>query len=192
MPWQKSHRPLNIYPTGMIYNRDSHTHLRENAMPSFDIVSRTEIAEVDNAIQGAMREIGTRFDFKGSSCSIERTDETLLIKADDDMKLRQVQELLRGYMAKRKIDVGALDFQKPENAGKNTLRQTVAIKQGVERELAQKIVKTIKGTKMKVQVAIQGDEVRVSGKKRDDLQAAIDLIKDSKIGQPLQYVNFRD
>lgn len=161
-------------------------------MPSFDIVSRTEIPEVDNAIQGAMREIGTRFDFKGSSCSIERTDQTLTIKADDEMKLRQVQELLRGYMGKRKVEVGAFDFQKPEQAFGNSIRQTVVIKQGVERELAQKIVKTIKGMKAKVQVAIQGDELRVSGKKRDDLQAAIEIIKDSKISHPLQYVNFRD
>ena len=161
-------------------------------MPSFDIVSRTEIPEVDNAVQGAMREIGTRYDFKGSMCAVERKDETLEIKADDELKLRQVQELLKGHLAKRKVDVGALDFQKPEAAFGNSLRQTVVIRQGVERELAQKIVKTIKGAKMKVQVAIQGDELRVTGKKRDDLQAAMALVKDSKIGQPLQYVNFRD
>jgi uncharacterized protein YajQ (UPF0234 family) len=161
-------------------------------MPSFDIVSRTEIPEVDNAIQGAMREIGTRFDFKGSKCNIERTDETLMLTADDDMKLRQVQEMLRGYLAKRKVDAGAFDFGKSETASGNTVRQTVTIKQGVDREIAQKIVKAIKGAKMKTQVAIQGDEVRVSGKKRDDLQDAIALIKDLKIKQPLQYVNFRD
>ena len=161
-------------------------------MPSFDIVSRTNIPEVDNAIQGAMREIGTRYDFKGSSCSIERNDETIQIRADDEMKLKQVQELLRGYMAKRKVDVGSLDFQKPEAAFGNSIRQTVAIKQGIERDLAQQIVKMVKGAKMKAQVAIQGDELRVSGKKRDDLQAVIALVKDSKITQPLQYVNFRD
>ena len=161
-------------------------------MPSFDIVSRTEIPEVDNAIQGAMREIGTRFDFKGSKCTIERTDESLLLTADDDLKLRQVQELLRGYLAKRKVEAGAFDFGKPEMASGNTVRQTVKIKQGVEREIAQKIVKAIKGAKMKTQVAIQGDELRVTGKKRDDLQDAIALIKDLKIEQPLQYVNFRD
>lgn len=161
-------------------------------MPSFDIVSRTEIPEVDNAVQGAMREIGTRYDFKGSMCAVERKDETLEIKADDELKLRQVQELLKGHLAKRKVDVGALDFQKPEAAFGNSLRQTVVIRQGVERELAQKIVKTIKGAKMKVQVAIQGDELRVTGKKRDDLQAAIAEIKGMKIDQPLQYVNFRD
>jgi uncharacterized protein YajQ (UPF0234 family) len=162
------------------------------SMPSFDIVSRTELSEVDNAIQGAMREIGTRFDFKGSQCSLERTDESILILADDDLKLRQVQELLRGYLARRKVEVGAFDFQKVENASGNTVRQIVLIKQGVERELAQKIVKVVKATKLKAQIAIQGSEVRVSGKKRDDLQAVIALIKEQEIQQPLQYVNFRD
>ena len=161
-------------------------------MPSFDIVSRTEIAEVDNAIQGAMREIGTRYDFKGASCSIERKDQTLTILADDELKLKQVQELLRGHLARRKVDAGALDFAKPEKAFGNSLRQTVAVRQGVERELAQKIVKLMKGSKLKVQVAIQGDELRVTGKKRDDLQAAIALVRESNIDQPLQYVNFRD
>lgn len=161
-------------------------------MPSFDIVSRTEIPEVDNAIQGAMREIGTRFDFKGSKCKIERTDDTLQIIADDDMKLRQVQELLRGYLAKRKVDAGAFDFAKPEAASGNTVRQTVTIKQGIEREVAQKIVKAIKSSKLKTQVAIQGDELRVSGKKRDELQNAIELVKGLKLKQPLQYINFRD
>ena len=106
--------------------------------------------------------------------------------------MKQVQELLRGYMAKRKVDVGALDFQKPEKAFGGSLRQPVNIKQGVERELAQKIVKMIKGMKAKVQVSVQGDELRVTGKKRDDLQAVISLIEDNKISQPLQFVNFRD
>lgn len=161
-------------------------------MPSFDVVSRTDIAEVDNAINGAMREIGTRYDFKGSKCTIERADETLTLRADDDMKLKQMQELLRGYLARRQVDTGALDFQKPEMAAGNTMRQTVVIKQGIERELAQKIVKSIKGSKLKVQVAVQGDELRVSGKKRDDLQAAITEIKGLGLAQPLQYVNFRD
>jgi len=139
-----------------------------------------------------MREIGTRFDFKGSVSSIERNDETLLIKADDELKLKQVQELLRVHLAKRKVDAAALDFQKPEKAMGDSLRQTVLIKQGVERELAQKITKMIKSSKAKVQIAIQGDELRVTGKKRDDLQGAIALIKEAKLSQPLQYVNFRD
>ena len=161
-------------------------------MPSFDIVSKTDLPEVDNALQGARREIETRYDFKGSNCSIERSDETLVINADDDFKLKQVQELLRGHMAKRKVDTRAFDFQKPEKASGNSLRQTVVIKQGIDRELAQKIVKAIKAAKLKVQMAIQGDELRVSGKKRDDLQDAIALVKDQKIDHPLQYVNFRD
>jgi hypothetical protein len=148
--------------------------------------------EVDNAIQGAMREIGTRYDFKGSTSSIERTDEVILIAAEDELKLKQVQELLRGHMAKRKVDVGSLDFQEPQKASGRSLRQRVLVKQGIDRDLGQKIVKMIKGSKLKVQVAIQGDELRVSGKKRDDLQDAIALIKGSEIGQPLQYVNFRD
>jgi uncharacterized protein YajQ (UPF0234 family) len=161
-------------------------------MPSFDIVSRTDLAEVDNAVQGAAREIATRYDFKGSNCSFERKDETVTLRADDDYKLKQMQELLRGYMARRKVEVGALEFGTPEKASGDTLRQVVTVKQGIERELAQRIVKEIKGAKTKVQAAIQGDELRVSGKKRDDLQKTIDLIKGLKIDQPLQYVNFRD
>jgi hypothetical protein len=161
-------------------------------MPSFDIVSRTDMQEVGNAVDGAMREIGTRFDFKGSACSIELTGEALLLKADDALKLKQVQELLRGYLARRKVDAGAFEFADPEKASGNSLRQTVAVKQGVERDIAQRIVKEIKTAKLKVQVAIQGDELRVPGKKRDDLQDAIAAIKALGITQPLQYVNFRD
>ena len=161
-------------------------------MPSFDVVSRTEVPEVDNAIQGAMREIGTRYDFKGSQCSVERTDETLLLKADDDLKLKQVQEVLNVHLTRRKVDVGAFDLGKPEMASGNTVRQTVTIKQGVEREAAQKIVKAVKASKLKVQVAIQGDELRVSGKKRDDLTATIQVIKELDLSLPLQYLNFRD
>ena len=108
------------------------------------------------------------------------------------MKLRQVQELLRGYFARRKVEVGAFDFQKAESATGNSVRQTVLIKQGIERELAQKIVKAVKASKVKAQIAIQGTELRVSGKKRDDLQAVIALIKGQGNEQPLQYVNFRD
>ena len=161
-------------------------------MPSFDIVSRTDLPEVDNALRGAQREIATRYDFKGSKCSIERTEAALVILADDDFKLTQIQELLRAHLAKRKVDSGAFDFAKAEKASGNMLRQAVTIKQGVDRELAQKIVAAIKGAKLKVQTAIQGDELRVSGKKRDDLQGAIALIKQLNITLPLQYVNFRE
>lgn len=161
-------------------------------MPSFDIVSRTDLQEVDNAVNGAMREISQRYDFKGSNCAIERAEAALTIRADDEFKLKQVQELLRTHLARRKVDAGAFEFGQPEKAGGNTVRQAVAIRQGVDRELAQKIVKAVKGSKLKAQVAIQGDELRVSGKKRDDLQAVIALVKGLKIEQPLQYVNMRD
>ncbi|MGY9004808.1 MAG: YajQ family cyclic di-GMP-binding protein [Alphaproteobacteria bacterium] len=161
-------------------------------MPSFDIVSRTELPEVDNAIQGALREVSTRYDFKGSNCTIERKDDVITLNADDDLKLKQVQELLKGYLVRRKVEPGAFDFAKVEVASGNAVRQVVNIKQGVDRELAQKIVKAIKGSKIKAQVAIQGDELRVSGKKRDDLQAVIDLVKGMGHEHPLQYLNFRD
>jgi hypothetical protein len=161
-------------------------------MPSFDIVSKTEIAEVDNAIQGMLREIGTRFDFKGSKCTVERKDNVITINADDDMKLRQMQDLLKGYVTRRKLDSRALEFKPPEKATGNTLRQIVTVKQGIDSALAKEIVKGIKDSKLKVQAAIQGDELRVSGKKRDDLQEAIQLVKSMKIDQPLQFMNFRD
>ncbi|MFP6691326.1 MAG: YajQ family cyclic di-GMP-binding protein [Alphaproteobacteria bacterium] len=161
-------------------------------MPSFDIVSCTNLPEVDNALQGASREISTRYDFKGSQCSVERTESVITIRADDEFKLKQVQELMKGHMGKRKVNIAAFDFVKPEDASGNSLRQLVTIKQGIDRDLAQQIVKAVKGAKLKVQTAIQGDELRVSGKKRDDLQTVIQLVKDLKIKQPLQYVNMRD
>ena len=161
-------------------------------LPSFDVVSRTDLAEVGNAIGGATREIGTRYDFKGSKCSIEHVDTIITVNADDDFKLKQVCELLKGYMAKRKFNISAFEFGKPEKASGNSLRQTITIKLGIDRELAQQIVKAMKSAKLKVQTAIQGDELRISGKKRDVLQDAITLIKELKISHPLQYVNFRD
>ena len=161
-------------------------------MPSFDIVSETDLAEVDNAIQGVAREIGTRFDFKGSKCTIERKEALITLLADDDMKLRQMQELLRGYMVRRKLEASALEFKDPQTASGNTLRQEVTIKQGIDQTLAKRIVKEIKDSKLKVQVSIQGDELRVTGKKRDELQEAIAFVRAMKIDQPLQYQNFRD
>ncbi len=161
-------------------------------MPSFDIVSKTDMAEVDNAVQGVAREIGTRFDFKGSNCTVERKDALITILADDDMKLRQIQELLKGYMVRRKLDASALEFKDPQKASGNALRQEVVVKQGIDQTLGKRIVKDIKDSKMKVQVSIQGDELRVSGKKKDDLQDAIAFVRGLKIEQPLQFVNFRD
>ncbi|MFZ5930334.1 MAG: YajQ family cyclic di-GMP-binding protein [Pseudomonadota bacterium] len=161
-------------------------------MPSFDIVAKTDLAEVDNAVQNMVREIATRYDFKGSKCKIERKDEALILNADDDLKLKQMHELLQGHMARRKIEAGVLEYKDPEKAAGQSVRQTVIIKQGIDKDLAKKIVKDLKETKLKVQAAIQGDEVRVTGKARDDLQDAIAAVKAMKTELPLQFVNFRD
>ncbi len=161
-------------------------------MPSFDIVSKTDLAEVDNALGNIAREIATRFDFKDSKCGIERKDTVLTLRADDQTKLRQMHELLKGHLVRRKVDPSALDFKEPERAAGDTLRQEITVKQGIDRELAKRLVKELKDSKLKVQVSIQGDELRVSGKKRDDLQEAIALVRGAKVEQPLQFVNFRD
>lgn len=161
-------------------------------MPSFDIVSEVDLAEADNAVQNVAREISTRYDFKGSKSSVELKDGVITIFADDDLKLRQMHEILQGNMQKRGIEPGSLDYQKEEPAAGQSVRQRVLIKQGIDKELAKKIVKAIKGEKFKVQVAIQGDALRVTGKKRDDLQDVIAFVKGMKLEQPLQYQNFRD
>ena len=161
-------------------------------MPSFDIVSRVDLAEVDNALAGITREIGTRFDFKGSKCSIERKEGTLSILADDELKLKQMHELLKVHMTRRKVEPGALDYKPPEKASGNAVRQTIALRQGVGADLARQLIREIKDKKLKVQASIQGEELRIAGKKRDDLQEAIALIRGLKLEQPLQYLNFRD
>ena len=161
-------------------------------MPSFDIVSRIDLAEVDNALAGMTREIATRFDFKGSKCTIERKEGALAILADDELKLKQMHELLKVHLTRRKVEPGSLDYKPPEKAAGNTLRQTIALRQGVDANLSRQLVREIKDSKLKVQVAIQGDELRVTGKKRDDLQPAIALVRGLKIEQPLQYLNFRE
>ena len=161
-------------------------------MPSFDVVSKTDMNEVDNAVNGVQRETQQRFDLKGSKCSIERNDNALLITADDKLKLSQMHDLLQTYFARRKVDAKALEFKTPEDATGQSLRQAVVIRQGIDGDLARKIVKAVKGAKIKVQLTVQGDELRVSGKKRDDLQDTIAFIKDMDVGQPLQYINFRD
>ncbi|MEX1109044.1 MAG: YajQ family cyclic di-GMP-binding protein [Dongiaceae bacterium] len=161
-------------------------------MPTFDIQSKTDLAEVENALNGMRREIETRFDFKGSKSTVERKENVITLVADDDLKMKQMHELLKGYFTRRKLDAGALDFGTAEKASGNMVRQVVTVKQGIASDLAKKIVKALKDSKMKVQASIQGDELRVTGKKRDDLQEAIALVKGLKIEQPLQYVNFRD
>jgi cyclic-di-GMP-binding protein len=161
-------------------------------MPSFDIVSRLDMAEVDNALAGLTREITTRYDFKDSKSSVTRQESDLLILADDELKLCQLHELLKMHLTRRKVDAGALEFKPAEKASGNMQRQTVVLKQGVDRELAKRLVRELKDSGLKVQAAVQGEELRVTGKKRDDLQAAIALLRGLKIEQPLQYVNFRD
>jgi len=161
-------------------------------MPSFDIVSKTDMAEVDNALAGIGREIAQRFDFKGAKCSVERNDVTITVLADDDGKLKQMHELLKVHFTRRNVDPRALDYKTVEKAAGNSVRQQVIVKQGIDKDLAKRLVKEIKDSKMKVQAAIQGDELRVTGKKRDDLQEAIALIKQMKVDQPLQFINFRD
>jgi cyclic-di-GMP-binding protein len=156
-------------------------------VPSFDIVSRIDLAEVDNAL-AAMK----RFDFKGSKCSIERQEGSLSTIADDELKLKQMHELLKVHLTRRKVDPAALEYKSPEKASGNTLKQVIALRQGVDGNLAKQLIREIKDSKLKVQVSIQGEELRVTGKKRDDLQAAIAVARGLKIEQPLQYVNFRD
>jgi uncharacterized protein YajQ (UPF0234 family) len=165
---------------------------QEAPVPSFDIVSRVDLAEVDNAIMGMTREIATRFDFKGSKCTIERDEGVLTLRADDDLKLKQMHELLRVHMTRRKVEPGALEYRPPEKAAGNTVRQSVLLRQGIGADLARRLVREIKDQKLKVQVAVQGEELRIAGKKRDDLQAAIAAVRGLKLEQPLQYLNFRD
>jgi uncharacterized protein YajQ (UPF0234 family) len=161
-------------------------------MPSYDVVSRVDLAEVDNAVAAIDREIATRFDFKGSKCQVRREEGVLSLVADDDLKLKQMHELLKVHLTRRKVDPAALDFKPAEKASGNTIRQSVLLRQGVDAELARKLVRCIKDSRLKVQVAIQGTELRVTGKKRDDLQAAITVLRGLKVELPLQFQNFRE
>lgn len=161
-------------------------------MPSFDIVSEVDMQEVDNAVNSVQREIAQRYDFKGSNSSVERQDTVLTILADDNYKLEQIQAMLKGHATRRKVDAKALDFGSLEKATGNTIRQKVTIKQGIDQETAKTIIKEIKASKVKVQASNRGDSVRVEGKKRDDLQETIALVRELKVEIPLQYINFRD
>ena len=161
-------------------------------MPSFDVVSRVDLMEVDNAVNGSKREINQRYDLSGTKCGIERNADSLVLTADDNMKLGQVSELFRKYLVKRKLDVAAFDFGTPQPAGGDSLRQVVEIVQGIDAELSKRVTKAIKSTPLKVQVATQGNELRVTAKKRDTLQATIKFIKEMEVKQPLQFVNYRE
>ena len=161
-------------------------------MPSFDIVSKTDLAEVDNAINSAMREITTRYDFKNSQSNISRESSEIELMAEDQYKIDQVQQILRTHLVKRKVSTGAFDFSKIEDAKGGMLRQKSKIIQGIDREISQKINKLIKNSKFKVQFSIRGEEIRITGAKRDVLQEVIQSIKNLEIKQPLQFINFRD
>jgi len=161
-------------------------------MPSFDIVSEVDKQEVRNAVEQVNREVSTRFDFKGSDARVEQNEFALTVFADDDFKLEQIKEILNLKLVKRGIDIRSLDTKKSEAIGGDKLKQLITVKVGVETELAKKIVKILKESKLKVQGSIQGDAVRVTGPKRDNLQEAIALIKSSKLELPLQFNNFRD
>jgi hypothetical protein len=161
-------------------------------MPSFDIVSEMNTVELRNAVDQANKEIGTRFDFKGSDARVELADKALTLFADDEFKLKQVADVLTTKLAKRGVDVRALEYKDPEKISGNKQKQPVVARTGVDQERAKKIVKLLKDNKLKVQASIQGDAVRVSGTKRDDLQAAIALVKKAITDYPLQYENFRD
>lgn len=161
-------------------------------MPSFDTVCEANFVEVKNAVENTAKEIVTRFDFKGSSAAIELKDKEITLFGDADFQLQQVEDILRNKLTKRSVDVRFLDVQKPQKIGGDKLKQAVKVKNGIESELAKKIQKLMKESKLKVQAAIQEDKVRVSGAKRDDLQAAMALIRKEIDDTPLSFDNFRD
>lgn len=160
-------------------------------MPSFDTVSEVDLHEVNNAVDQANREISSRFDLKNTGATIEQNESELLLKADQEFQLHQVMDILRGKMAKRGVDADALSLGDIET-NISEARQGVSIVQGIDQAIAKKIVKSIKQSKIKVQAAIQGEKVRVTGKKRDDLQAVMSLLREESFSVPLQFDNFRD
>ena len=161
-------------------------------MPSFDIVSRVDFQEIDNAIANALREITNRYDFKGSNTTLERSEKIITIVTDDDLKLSQVNDILISHFVRRKLDPLALGKKDKEKAGGDRIRQTISLVEGIEQDIAKKITSEIKSSKMKVQAKINGNELRIDGKKRDDLQSVMQLIEDLQVGIPVQFINFRD
>ena len=161
-------------------------------MPSFDVVSEADMIEVKNAVEQSNKEITTRFDFKGSSAKVEQKDTELTAFADSDFQLSQVRDVLTNKLSKRKVDVRFLDVGKIDKIGGDKVKQVIKVKNGIETEDAKKIVKVIKDSKMKVQASIQGESVRVTGAKRDDLQAAMAMLRKDVPDMPLEFNNFRD
>ncbi|CAH6781240.1 nucleotide binding protein YajQ [Vibrio chagasii] len=160
-------------------------------MPSFDIISEVEAVELRNAVDNANRELSTRFDFRGVDASFDYKDESVKLTAQDDFQLKQMRDILRSNLTKRNVDPNAMEAKAADQTGR-TWHQTVIFKQGIETDVAKKIVKLIKDNKIKVQASIQGEKVRVTGKKRDDLQAVMALVRNGELGQPFQFDNFRD
>jgi len=158
---------------------------------SFDVVSKTDMQEVTNAVQQAQKELAQRFDFKGSKSSIELTGEELVLVSDDEGKMISLKDILETKLVKRKVSLKALDYGKIEPAASGTVRQKAKIVQGIEVEKAKEIVKTIKDAKVKVQASIQSDQVRVVGRSKDDLQRAMTLVRETDYGIPLQFTNYR-
>jgi uncharacterized protein YajQ (UPF0234 family) len=161
-------------------------------LPSFDIVSEVDKQEVRNAVDQVNKEVSTRFDFKGSDARVEQAEYVLTVYADDEFKLGQVQDVLNGKLIKRGIDIKCLDLGKIEKVSGDKVKRVETVKVGVEAELAKKIVKLLKDSKLKVQASIQGNAVRISGAKRDILQEVIALVRKADLGFPLQFTNFRD
>lgn len=161
-------------------------------MPSFDVVSEANMVEVKNAVDQSNKEISTRFDFKGSDARVEQKERDLTAYADSEFQLNQVREVLTGKMVKRNVDVRFLDIGKIEKIGGDKVKQVIKVKNGIDSDSAKKIVKIVKESKIKVQASIQGDAVRVSGTKRDDLQSTIALLRKEVTDLPLEFNNFRD
>jgi cyclic-di-GMP-binding protein len=160
-------------------------------MPSFDIVSEVDLHQLTNAVDQSNRVVETRFDFKGIEARFEREELTVTIIAEADLQVKQMEDMLRGSLIKCKIDPLAMEVGEPQTSGK-LVKQVITLRNGLEADLARKIVKLIKDSKEKVQTQIQGEQVRVTGKKRDDLQAVIAILREAKLEQPLQFTNFRD
>ena len=160
-------------------------------MPSFDIVSEVNLHELTNAIDQANREVGNRYDFKGTNARYEENGSEITQHAESDFQLSQMLDILYNKLTKRGIDLNALEANEPQTAGKEA-HQTITIKQGIDTDTAKKIVKLVKESKIKVQAAIQGEKVRITGKKRDDLQQTISMLKQTELDLPLQFENFRD
>ncbi|AEE25198.1 protein of unknown function DUF520 [Glaciecola sp. 4H-3-7+YE-5] len=160
-------------------------------MPSFDIVSEIKLEEVRNAVENANRELSTRFDFRGVEASFELKESIVTMSSDSDFQLKQMLDILRGTCVKRGVDTAAFEEKDVQHIGK-IYKQAIAFKEGIEQPVAKKLIKMIKDAKIKVQASIQGDQVRVTGKKRDDLQQVMALAKSGDFDQPLQFTNFRD